>query len=989
MHKSGTFKKYILRFARASGLAVLLALSGHAATADAATAHVTGTATDQNGLGVPGLSVTAVALDGGSSNGPVATSPTDGYYDMSVDTGLSGHTYDLHFLPPSGSGLNEIVAANVTVSSDRVLNVVLAPVIHTFSGTVRTSDGNPVTGYQANRVQLFSNGPGNGPTEIYPDTSGHFAVSAAPGVYNYSLVSVNTGVHPSPQGYSLGATNGVDLTAGDVNQDIILDTVDVAVTVKDGSGALVNGAVVAAQSSTGQVTNVFPGGPGGNISSSDQAGTDSSGVAHIVSLRGATYDQSSGQTNSADNVCAAINGKTICMSSPIGALNSNTSLTIVAPVIHTFSGTIRTSDGAPVTGYQASRIQLFSNGPGNGPTEIYPDSSGHFSISAAPGSYRYRLQNVNFGSHPAPQRYTLDMPNGVNLTSGDVNQDIVFDAVDVAITVKDVLGNPVAGAVVRAQSTSAQVAHAFLGGPSGAVQSLDEATTDASGVAHVVSLRGTAYNQSSGQTNSSDNICAAINGQNICMGSPIAALTTDVAFLFQQQPPAPSAPTNLSAASPTNTAPALSWSGVSGASSYNIYRSGTLIGNSTASSFTDFTIMTNGSYAYTVTARASNGAESPASASITVVYNTLPPSISYTLSPTPNSSGWNNAPVTVTFTCNDSGSGVGIAACTAPVTVNTNGANQTVTGTTTDNAGNRASVTATLNLDQTVPIVGMPAWSDNPVVTGNSTILTATPVPAPNLSPIIGGEYYLGSTDPGLGQATVMAWNGTNLSASLSFNSTGIYQVHVRAKNSAGAWSTAVLAPSLQVNPAPVAPTITSPSSYTTGVRQIITPANFTFTTTGTPDPALSEIGALPSGLTFTDSGNGKSNFSGMVAAGTAGTYNITIRATNSAGSISQNFVLTITNANSAPTTIFPSSSNLSFTKGSPMSLSFTATGNGSNFKIFIYGGSLPPGLSLHDNKDGTASFFGTPTTSGVYTFTIEAQNKSGMTFQQFTVRVI
>ena len=50
-------------------------------------------------------------------------------------------------------------------------------------------------------------------------------------------------------------------------------------------------------------------------------------------------------------------------------------------------------------------------------------------------------------------------------------------------------------------------------------------------------------------------------------------------------------------------------------------------------------------------------------------------------------------------------------------------------------------------------------------------------------------------------------------------------------------------------------------------------------TTTGTPTPALSESGTLPSGVSFVDNGNGTATLAGTPAAGTQGTYPITIGA--------------------------------------------------------------------------------------------------------------
>ncbi|MCX6020305.1 MAG: putative Ig domain-containing protein [Chloroflexi bacterium] len=61
-------------------------------------------------------------------------------------------------------------------------------------------------------------------------------------------------------------------------------------------------------------------------------------------------------------------------------------------------------------------------------------------------------------------------------------------------------------------------------------------------------------------------------------------------------------------------------------------------------------------------------------------------------------------------------------------------------------------------------------------------------------------------------------------------------------------------------------------------------PGGYPIMTTGTPTPTLSETGTLPSGVTFTDNGNGTASLSGTPAAATAGTYNLTITAHNGVG---------------------------------------------------------------------------------------------------------
>ena len=83
-----------------------------------------------------------------------------------------------------------------------------------------------------------------------------------------------------------------------------------------------------------------------------------------------------------------------------------------------------------------------------------------------------------------------------------------------------------------------------------------------------------------------------------------------------------------------------------------------------------------------------------------------------------NANGWYNAPVTVTFTCGDALAGV--ASCNAPVTVSTDGANQSVTGSATDKAGNAATATVSgINIDRIAPtITATPndgVWRKGPV----------------------------------------------------------------------------------------------------------------------------------------------------------------------------------------------------------------------------------------------------------------------------------
>lgn len=63
---------------------------------------------------------------------------------------------------------------------------------------------------------------------------------------------------------------------------------------------------------------------------------------------------------------------------------------------------------------------------------------------------------------------------------------------------------------------------------------------------------------------------------------------------------------------------------------------------------------------------------------------------------------------------------------------------------------------------------------------------------------------------------------------------------------------------------------------------------------TGFPEPMLTESGALPAGLTFTDNKNGSAVITGIPAAHSVGRYPITVYAANGLGEVSQTFILKV-----------------------------------------------------------------------------------------------
>lgn len=110
--------------------------------------------------------------------------------------------------------------------------------------------------------------------------------------------------------------------------------------------------------------------------------------------------------------------------------------------------------------------------------------------------------------------------------------------------------------------------------------------------------------------------------------------------------------------------------------------------------------------------------------SATLKLDKTPPMITASASPEPNSYGWNNTDVTVTFDASDELSGV--ESVTKPVIVTTEGAEQNVNGEATDLAGNTATASVMVSIDKTPPTITA-SISPEPNANGwNNTDVTVT-----------------------------------------------------------------------------------------------------------------------------------------------------------------------------------------------------------------------------------------------------------------------
>ena len=433
-------------------------------------------------------------------------------------------------------------------------------------------------------------------------------------------------------------------------------------------------------------------------------------------------------------------------------------------------------------------------------------------------------------------------------------------------------------------------------------------------------------------------------------------------------PSTPAAPTNLTASTPTQN-PVLSWTGSTYATSYNIYRNGTKIGSSTNTTYTDSSAP-EGTDSYYVTAV--NGAgESTSSNTINVLVDRTAPTITYVVSPAPNGAGWNNSSTTVTYSCTDNSGGSGVASYTLPQTESIDG-QYTLTGTCTDKAGNTASVNVPVNLDQTAPTLGTPSWVANPVAQGSNTTLD---VPASdNLSGVVGGEYYIGSTDPGKGNGTSMMFNSStdNLCASLGSSLTpGTYQVNVRAEDAAGNWST-ITTTTLTINS--TKPTVGAISAPATVAKATSFNATGTFTDPGVTGTFTAQWDwgdktTPTTGTVTAPSGTTPGSVSGSHSYANPGSYIITLSVTNAAGLTATNTYTIAVSANSTNNFKGVNMTGLNYSDANLSSLDIS----GSNMQNGVFNGTNFTGSSLAGNNAPNASFQNANFTNA---------NLSGSTFQ-------
>jgi FG-GAP-like repeat/RTX calcium-binding nonapeptide repeat (4 copies)/Putative Ig domain len=290
-----------------------------------------------------------------------------------------------------------------------------------------------------------------------------------------------------------------------------------------------------------------------------------------------------------------------------------------------------------------------------------------------------------------------------------------------------------------------------------------------------------------------------------------------------------------------------------------------------------------------------------------------------------------------------------------PLAISSGSSTHTLTITATNGYYPDATQNVTIDIDQPPIITTSPTATFTVGNTGTFVVRTVGLPTASITSSAL--PTWLHLTDNGNGTAT--------LSGAPPSGAGGIVNFTITAQDG--------LAPS-DIQPfiltVDQAPTLTSGGTATfyTGAF-----GTFSITTLGSTFPvaSLGETGALPSGLSFLDEGNGTATIFGTPSANAAGIYSIPLTVGNGVSVINPTLTLIV---DESPT--FNSSATQTLTVGTAGTVTITTTATPA--ATITEEGSLPTGLTFTpDPANGTATITGTPAagSGGQYALTLTAAN--------------
>src|SRR6184192_3491289 len=258
------------------------------------------------------------------------------------------------------------------------------------------------------------------------------------------------------------------------------------------------------------------------------------------------------------------------------------------------------------------------------------------------------------------------------------------------------------------------------------------------------------------------------------------------------------------------------------------------------------------------------------------------------------------------------------------------------------NAGGTGSHTLTLTINPATPVIQPPFTATGQVGVAFSYTITATNSPTSYNATVLPAGVLPAGLSVNTSTGVI---SGTPTTA-------GTYSGTISATNAGGTGSATL---TLTINPP--APVIQPPFTATGQVG-----VAFSYTITATNSPTSFNATGLPAGLTVNTS-------TGLISGTptTAGTYTVTISATNAGGTGSHTLTLTI----NPPTPVIQPPFTATGQVGVAFSYTITATNSPTSYNAT----GLPGGLAINT---GTGKITGKPTIAGIYQVTLSATNAGG-----------
>ena len=413
----------ILGCARLSvvGLILACALGIFAATASASDAYTISGTVEAQGTGLGVAEVQIIVREIATEKQIAATQTSLG---GSYTIEMPGGTYNIEFVPPTGSGYGTFQDRGETVSTNKTINVLLVPAGSSrFSGHLLGPGG----------VALANALVSVGAETVTTGADGSFSVSLAPGSYGFEVSGYRqSGVSPSVVPSYFGFWGGHVSLSSSLNENITLPLH--AVTIK----------------------TVGPGGspiPGVKFSgglSQISLGGEKSLASGVTAVYGTTGEQES--TNSSGEATLSV-------------ADIETSEATIEAVPPSGSGVVRTPINlAKVTASESRELHMsagvtFSGhllGPGGvalanalvsvGAETVTTGADGSFSVSLAPGSYGFEVSGYRqSGVSPSVVPSYFGFWGGHVSLSSSLNENITLPLHAVTIKTVGPGGSPIPG----------------------------------------------------------------------------------------------------------------------------------------------------------------------------------------------------------------------------------------------------------------------------------------------------------------------------------------------------------------------------------------------------------------------------------------------------------------------------------------------------------------------------------------------------------------